>query len=158
MCFRDLSNVEFQNRADRQEAGPSPGSSSVAYSHRNFRTNGYNRLPTNASIEGRLIITKEHHESSSSYENTCVEHFSRKQPIGPGSRPDKSVEVETPKRTALVGPRRRSPRLAREAKMQLTPSMSIPVTSGSRINRRERYRAATNEAPQTYLKKLSRKA
>ena len=72
--------------------------------------------------------------------------------------PVPGLTVETPKRAALVGPRRRSPRLAREAKMQLTPSMSIPVTSGSRINKRERHRAATTEAPQTYLKKLSRKA
>ena len=159
LCFQDLSNVEFQNRADRQEAGSSPGSSSVAHSHRNFRTNGYNRLPTNASIEGPHISTEEHHESSSSHGNTCVDHFSRKQSIGPGSRPDKSVEVETPKRAALVGPRRRSPRLAREAKMQLTPpSMSIPVTPGSRINKRERCRAATNGGPQTSLEKLSRKA
>ena len=148
LCFQDLSNVEFQNRADRQEAGSSPGSSSVAHSHRKFRANGYSRLQTNASIEDPLIITKEHHESTSSHENTCVDHFSRKQPIGPGSRPGKSVEVKTPKRAALVRPRRRSPKLAREAKMQLTPpSMSITVTPGSRINKRDRHRAATNEGP-----------
>lgn len=36
--------------------------------------------------------------------------------------------------------------------------MSIPVTPGSRINKRERYRAATNETPQTSSKKPFRKA
>ena len=157
--IQDLSNVEFQNCSDRQAADSSPSSSSVAHSHRHFQMNGYNRLPTNPSIEGPLIITEEHHGSSTCHANTCVDLFSRMQPGGPGFRPDKSVGVETPKRAALVGPRRRLPILAREAKMQLTPpSMSIPVTPGSCINKRERYRAATIEAPQFSLKKPSRKA
>lgn len=146
--FQDLSNVE--------EADSSPSSRSVAHSH-NFQTNGYNRLPTNASIEGPLVITEEHHGSSPCHANTSVDRISRMQPGGPGSRPGKSVGVE--KRAALVGPRRRSPILVREAKMQLTPpSMSIPVTPGSSTNKRERYRAATIKAPQFSLKKPSRKA
>lgn len=157
--FQDLSNVEFQNCADRQEADSSPSRSPVAHSHRHFHVNGYNRLPTNASIEGPFIITEEHHGSSTCHADTCVDRFSRMQPGGPGFSPDKSVGVKTPKRAALVGPRRRLPILTRESKMQLTPpSMSIPVTPGSCINKRERHRAATIEAPQFSLKKPSRKA
>lgn len=157
--FQDMLNDEFQNHADRQEAGPSPSNSSVTPSHRYFQADGITRLPAKVSVEGPHVIPEEHHESSTCHENTCVDYISRKQPIEPGSRPDKSVEVETPRQAALLSPRRRSPRLAREAKMQSTPpSMSIPVTPRSRINKRERYRAAINEAPLTSLTKPSRKA
>lgn len=156
--FQDMLNDEFQNHADRQEADSSPGNSSVAPSHRYLQASGYTQLPAKVSIEGPHVIPEEHHESSTCHESTYVDHISRKQPIEPGSRPDKSVEAETPRRAALLGPRRRSPRLAREAKMQSTPpSMSIPVTPRSRINRRERYRAAINEASLASLTKPSRK-
>lgn len=157
--FQDMLNDEFQNHADRQEADSSPGNSSVAPSHRSFQASGYTQLPAKVSIEGPHVIPEEHHESSTCHESTCVDHISRKQPIEPGSRPDKSVEAETPRQAALLGPRQGSPRLAREAKMQSTPpSMSIPVTPRSRINKRERYRAAINEASLTSLTKPSRKA
>lgn len=157
--FQDISNDDFQNRADRQEAGSSPGSSSVALSHRYFPTNGYNRLATNGSIEGPPVIPEEHHGSPPCHANIRVDNFSGKQPVGPGSRPDMTVEVETPRKAALLGPRRRSPRLARDGKMRLAPpSMSIPVTPASRINKRERYRGAINETPPNSLKKVSPKA
>ena len=157
--FQDMLSDEFQNQADRQEADSSPGNSSVANSHQYFQANEYTRLPAKASIEGPLVIPEKHNECSACQENTCLHHISRKQPIGPSFRPEKSVEVETPKQAALLGPRRKSPKLAREAKMQSTPpSMSIPVTPRSRVNKKERYRAAINEASLTSLTKTSRKA
>lgn len=157
--FQDVLNDEFRDQEGRQKTDSSPGNSSVAHSHRYFQANGYTRLPAKASIEGPLVIPEENHECSTCHEDTRFDHISRKQPIGLSSRPDKSVEVETPKQAALLGPRRRSPILAREAKMQSTPpSMSIPVTPRSRINKRERYRAAINEASLTSLMKPSRKA
>lgn len=157
--FQDMLNDEFQNHADRQETDSSPGNSSVAPSHRCFQASGYTQLVAKVSIEGPHVIPEEHHESSTCHESTCVDHISRKQPIESGSLPDKSVEAGIPRQAALLGPRQRSPRLAREAKMQSTPpSMSIPVTPRSRINKRERYRAAINKASLTFLTKPSRKA
>lgn len=157
--FQDMVNDEHQNHADRQGADSSPGISSVAPSHRVSRAIGYSQLPAKVSTEGCQVIPEAHHEGSTCEGSTCVDHISRKQPIEPGSRPDKSFEADTPRQTALFGPRQRSPRLAREAKMQSTPpSMSIPVTPSPRINKRERYRAAINEASLTSLTKPSRKA
>lgn len=157
--FQVMLNDEFQNHADRQEADSSASNSSVAPSHRCFQASGYTQLPAKAFTEGPRVIPEEHQKSSTYHESICVNHTSRKQPIEPGSQPDKSVEAETPRHALLLGPRRRSPRLAREAKTQSTPpSMSIPVTPSSRINKRERYRAAINEASTTPLTKPSRKA
>lgn len=157
--FQDMLNDEHQNHADRQKAEYSPGISSVAPSNRCFRASGYTQLPAKVSTEGPHVIPEVYREGSTCDGSTCVDHISRKQPFEPGSRPDKSVEAETPRQTALLGPRRRSPRLAREAKIQSTPpSMSIPVTPRSRINKRERYRAAINEVSLTSLTKPSRKA
>lgn len=157
--FQDMLNDKFQNHADRQEADSSPGNSSVAPSYRCFQASGHTQLLAKASTEGPHVIPEEHHESSTSHESTCVDHSSGKHPIEPGSRLDKSVEAETPRQVLSLGPRRRSPRLAREARIQSTPpSMSIPVTPRSRINIRERYRAAINEASLNSLTKPSRKA